>query len=101
MTGFLHDERGAKSTARALLWLVVLFTLAIIAADAAKEAVDVPGEAYVVLTTLITGLIAWAAGPRVAQQLSPMFGKALEGVAGVVKAKNARRDAELGIEVTK
>lgn len=95
------DETGSRSSARILTWIVVLFTLALIWRDASSEAFSVPGEAYIVLTSLLGGLILWAAGPRIAQHVAPVFSGAARALGEAVKARNARRDPELGIEVTK
>lgn len=97
----LDDETGSRSSARVLTWITVIFTLALIWRDASSEAFGVPGEAYIVLTTLLGGLIAWAAGPRIAQHIAPMFSNGARALGEAVKARNARRDPELGIEVTK
>lgn len=100
--GLLHDETGGRSTARVLLWLVVIVTLVLIAVDSSpREAIVVPGEAYVLLGTIVSGLILWAGGARIAQYAAPMFAQMAGGLAGAVRARNERRDADLGIEVTK
>lgn len=101
--GFLSDETGSRSTARALLWLSVVSAIALIWTDTfGGESFEVPGEAYALLGTMIGAFTVWAAGPRIAQHLSPALG-AMVGAIGTAAAarKNKRRDPELGIEVTK
>ncbi len=84
--GFLHDERGSRSSARLLLIGALLFAGALIVLD--SLAWNVPGPAYVLMGTVCTGLLAWAAGPRIAQYVGPQLG----GVAAAVAAA-ARRNA--------
>lgn len=96
--GFLHDERGSRSSARALTWLVLLATVALIFLDARSVAFTVPDAAWVLLGTIASGLILWAAGPRIAQHAAPMLAKGIDALRDVVYK---RRDPELGVEVTK
>ena len=86
--GFLHDERGSRSSARVLLIGALLFAGALIVLD--SLAWNVPGLAYVLMGTVCTGLLAWAAGPRIAQYVGPQLG----GVAAAVAtaARNAGTD---------
>ena len=45
---------------------------------------DVPEPAYVLLGSLVVGLLAWAGGPRVAQYLAPQMGAVASGIAKAV-----------------
>ena len=47
---------------------------------------DVPEPAYVLLGSLVIGLLAWAAGPRTAQYLAPQIGAVASGIAQAVKS---------------
>lgn len=69
------DERGTPSTARVLLWLVVLFTFWVISRHLGGAGVD--NAVWQILTWLITMLTAWAGGTRLAQYI---FG----GATGVI-----------------
>ena len=81
MIGFLHDERGARSTARVLLATTVLYTLILILGDALGW-VAVGTDAYTLLGGLVTILGAWAGGPRAMQYLGPQLGAVLSRVGG-------------------
>ena len=95
-TGLLDDERGVRSTARALLWLVVLFALGLIAVDT-FTACEVPGPAYVFLGGVVPLLCMGAWAPRVAQYIGPAIG----GFAGALTdAVFKRREPTTGTETT-
>lgn len=74
----LRDEKGSVSTARVLLVGTTLFTFALVWADSRSARFFVPELAYQLLTTVWTGLLIWAAGPRHLQYLSGHAAKALE-----------------------
>lgn len=82
--GFLKDEQGDWSLARAAFVVVVLFVGGLIAADTFGPW-DVPDTAYVLLGTLVTGLLAWAAGPRIARYVGPQIGGVASGIAAAGK----------------
>lgn len=86
----LRDEKGSISTARVLLCATSLFLFALIWADAKRPGFDVPEQAYQILTTMLTGFLIWAAGPRHLQYLSGHATKALE-VGRDVAAKVSER----------
>ena len=79
----LTDERGNLSAARTLLSIFLAFTGALIVLD--SVAWDVPDAAYVLLGSIGVGLLAWAAGPRVAQYLGPQMGAVASGIAQAIK----------------
>ena len=70
------DERGKPSAARIFLATTMAFTGLIIVLDSIVW--DVPEPAYALLGSLGIGLLAWTAGPRIAQYIGP-------GIAGVAK----------------
>jgi hypothetical protein len=92
--GFIHDERGSRSSARLLLYIVTAQIIHLIEA-AVFFAAKVPAEAWVILTAMFMALAGWAAGPRIAQVISPIGTKALESLADVIRA---RRDPKDGVE---
>jgi len=69
----LSDEKGKLSAARALLVGSLLFTGALILFDIVLWG-NVSNAIYALLGTVFTGLLAWAAGPRIAQYLLPQIG---------------------------
>jgi|TARA_R110000744_G_scaffold380435_1_gene501200 hypothetical protein len=85
ISGVLRDERGSLSAARTFLFASLVFTAAIIAADSLLWA-TVPNAAYALLGTIFTGLLAWTAGPRIAQYLGPQIGAVTSGIAQAVKS---------------
>lgn len=70
---FLRDEQGNLSMARALLLASLAMTFILIALDTFSSQ-EVPAPAYALLGTIFTGLLAWAAGPRIAQYVGPQMG---------------------------
>ena len=72
----LADEKGKLSAARVLLVATLAFTAVIIVIDSLLWA-TVPNAAYALLGTIFTGLLAWTAGPRIAQYILPQIGAAL------------------------
>ena len=85
----LADEKGNLSAARVLLVLSLAFTAVIIVADSLLWA-TVPNAAYALLGTIFTGLLAWAAGPRIAQYLLPQIGAVASGI-GAALVREPRR----------
>jgi hypothetical protein len=75
----LADEKGKLSAARVLLVATLAFTAVIIIADSLLWA-TVPNAAYALLGTIFTGLLAWTAGPRIAQYLGPQIGAVASGI---------------------
>jgi hypothetical protein len=85
----LADERGKLSTARVLLVCCLIFTGVIILFDSVLWG-EVPNSAYALLGTIFTGLLAWTAGPRIAQYLGPQIGAVAKGIGSAV-AREPRR----------
>jgi hypothetical protein len=82
----LADEKGNPSAARVLLTASLAFTAAIIVVDSLLWA-EVPNAAYALLGTIFTGLLAWTAGPRIAQYILPQIGAIASGIGASVKRK--------------
>jgi hypothetical protein len=85
----LADEKGKLSAARVLLVLSLAFTAAIITVDSLLWA-EVPNAAYALLGTIFTGLLAWTAGPRIAQYILPQIGAIASGI-GASLTREPRR----------
>ena len=85
----LSDEKGNPSAARVLLVASLAFTAVIITVDSLLWA-DVPNAAYALLGTIFTGLLAWTAGPRIAQYFGPQIGAIASGI-GASLTREPRR----------
>lgn len=85
--GALHDEQGAVSSARLLLWIVVPFTLLVILLDAALEGFSVPNAGYQILGALSSALVLWAGGPRAMQYLGPQLGAMVSTIGSALRDK--------------
>ena len=85
----LSDERGKPSAARVLLVGEMLYTGILILFDIVLWG-DVSNAIYALLGTVFTGLLAWAAGPRIAQYLLPQIGAVAQGI-GASLTKDPRR----------
>ena len=85
----LADEKGSPSAARVLLVASLAFTAVIIVADSLLWA-TVPNAAYALLGTIFTGLLAWTAGPRIAQYFGPQIGAVASGI-GASLTREPRR----------
>ena len=85
ISGVLRDERGSLSAARTFLFASLAFTAIIIVADALLWA-TVSNAVYALLGTIFTGLLAWTAGPRIAQYFGPQIGAVASGIAQAVKS---------------
>ena len=81
----LTDEKGKLSAARLLLLLSLVFTAALIVFDVVLWG-DVSSDVYSLLGVVFTGLLAWSAGPRMAQYLAPQIGAVASGIAQAVKS---------------
>jgi len=79
LSEILRDERGSLSAARIFLFASLVFTAAIIVVDSLLWA-TVPNAAYALLGTIFTGLLAWTAGPRIAQYFGPQIGAVASGI---------------------
>lgn len=79
------DERGTPSSARVLLWLVVLFSFGVIAWHLGGASPD--NAVWQFLTTLVLVLASWAAGPRLAQYIMPQAGAIVGSMAQALKSK--------------
>jgi hypothetical protein len=80
----LRDERGNLSAARTFLFASLLFTAVLIVLDSTIW--TVPESVYTLLGSLSVGLLAWAAGPRMAQYIGPQIGAVASGIAQAVKS---------------
>ena len=80
----ISDEKGKLSAARVLLVGCLVFTGGIILTDSLFWG-EVPNAAYALLGTIFTGLLAWCAGPRIAQYLGPQIGAVAKGIGDAVK----------------
>ena len=87
----LKDERGSLSAARTFLFASLVFAAAIIVADSLLWA-TVPNAAYALMGTLGTGLLAWAAGPRIAQYILPQIGAVASGIGAALVREPRRPD---------
>ena len=87
----LADEKGNPSAARVLLTASLAFTAAIIVADSLLWA-EVPNAAYALMGTVFTGLLAWTAGPRIAQYLGPQIGAIASGIGASLTREPRRPD---------
>ena len=84
------DENGKLSTARCGFWLVLIFTL-ILLALVGFDAMDLPAAGYTLLGTIFTFVTVWAAGPRMAAYLSPAIGKATDAIRATANATVSTR----------
>ena len=95
----LQDETGAWSAARCFL---AVWLLNAIAYTWARWESDSIGVVLTFFSAIAVPLVAWTAGPRIAQYLGPSVGAAVQGVAESAKALaakvQARRDPESGYE---
>lgn len=87
---WLHDEQGNLSGGRLMLSGSLILTFVLIFADSLSYRVDVPGAAYALLGTIFTGLLAWVAGPRIAQYVGPQMGAVASGIAQAAKARRLK-----------
>ena len=87
----LADEKGNPSAARVLLSASLVFTAVIIVADSLLWA-TVPNAAYALLGTIFTGLLAWTAGPRIAQYFGPQIGAVASGIGAALVREPRRPD---------
>lgn len=94
----MQDERGRLSSARVLLWVWSLFSLALVALAWR----DVPNAVLAFLSGVEIALIAWAGGARIAQYLAPQIGSAASAVGQSLRESvQKRRDPETGVEVSR
>ena len=91
LSEILRDERGSLSTARIFLFVSLVFTAGIIVADSLLWA-TVPNAAYALMGTIFTGLLAWTAGPRIAQYFGPQIGADASGIGASLTREPRRPD---------
>lgn len=95
--GILADETGKRSLARVLLIVSLVITFVLVILDSILigdvPVLDVPVPAYALLGTIFTGLLAWTAGPRIAQYVGPQMGAIASGL-----AKSVKRDRTAGVD---
>ena len=79
----LSDERGKLSAARVLLAGCLLFTGFLILFDTVLWG-DVSNAIYALLGSVFTGLLVWAAGPRMAAYIGPQIAGVAQGIAASI-----------------
>jgi len=94
--GFTHDEQGNRSMGRVLLFATTLYIFGAIAV-ATLTLYKLPGEAWLLLSSMEGAFTIWVAGPRIAQYLAPVVQKGIESLADLIKK---RRDPVAGVEAT-
>jgi hypothetical protein len=82
------DEKGNPSSARCLLWLVVLYLFRVI--EVHLTGVPVDSAVWAILTTTIMLFTAWAAGPRLAEYILPQLTGAVSAVGQALRRKENR-----------
>lgn len=96
--GLFHDEQGNRSAARVLLgcWLgQSVFYVGV----CVLRGVEPSNPVLAMDTAIATALIAWAAGPRIAQYIGGQIGAATSAVGQSLRALVAkRRDPATGVE---
>lgn len=90
MVKLFHNEQGHRSAARAHLCAWTVFAMVLIG----RHWRELPQHIVAVIGTIHMALIAWAAGPRIAQYLAP----GISGLAAQAKAVWARRDPKEGVD---
>lgn len=93
-----RDERGKVSLARVLLFVVVIYTLGLVAADS-FIALGVGGAVWSMLSGMVVVFVGWAAGPRLAQYLFPQLAAFVSSIGsgkGSRSEPNLYRDDERG-----
>ena len=81
----LVDEKGKLSASRTLLVGSLVFTAVLIVCDSALW-FQVENAVYALLGTIFTGLLMWAAGPRIAEYLGPQVGAVAKGIGSAIRA---------------
>lgn len=89
--GFLQDEQGNASSARLSWWIVFPFSLAAVAAESLGLVAVSPGG-YALLGTMLTFILVWTSGPRMAQYLAGQIGKAVQAVGAAAAQIKERRE---------
>ena len=89
----LADEKGKLSAARVLLVCCLGFTAVLVVFDSILWA-TVENAVYALLGTIFTGLLAWTAGPRIAQYLCPQISGVASGI-GSALTREPRRPQTL------
>lgn len=84
-----NDERGNLSMARTLLVSDMIVGVSMIAVDTFSGFL-VPNEGYILVGGMWPMLAVWAAGPRMAQYLSPVAKSAVGAITGAL-AKAAQK----------
>lgn len=77
---FFHDEKGGRSSARALLWIWTVWNVLFISVDWWILTRTIMPEILVLDATVFTGLLAWAAGPRILEHGKDMFARMAEAI---------------------
>lgn len=84
--GFFHDERGSRSMARALL-VIELVYLWVAGGLEAAGLLEGSGPFWALHGSLVIALVAWTAGPRMAQYLGPQVAGVASGIASSLRAR--------------
>lgn len=87
----LQDEKGKWSTSRIAFWILLCNILGLVWLDALRALVEVPNAAYALLGGLMTAVVAWAAGPRIAQYVGPQIGSFASGIANAAQRLPLKR----------
>ena len=82
------DEKGNLSSARVLLWLVILYLFRVI--EGHLTGIPVDSAVWAILTTTILAFTSWAAGPRLAAYLVPQIGGVASSLGQALKRKENR-----------
>lgn len=83
--GFLRDEQGAKSSGRMLLWIELAVIVLQSSATIGLE-LKVDQAIWALHGAIVTALICWVGGARIAQYVGPQLGAVVNAVG------QARRD---------
>ena len=75
----VRDEKGKLSSARVAMWLVLLWSVSLVTAEAVGW-ITLSGGAYGFIGAAVIALISWAGGPRIAQHI----GGQISGVASAL-----------------
>jgi hypothetical protein len=82
---FFHDEKGGRSSARVLLWIWTLWNAAFITADWWFVTKIIVPEFWALDAAVFSGLLIWAAGPRMMEHGKDMFARMVEAIKGKPK----------------
>jgi hypothetical protein len=81
-----QDERGSWSFARVALALVVVDIL-VFCWWVVIHGLTVANAVWAILSTMLTGLLTWAVGPRLAAYVAPAIGSTAQSLAQAIIPK--------------